>query len=101
MTDLELAVIEELVRFERVVATARRGSNIKLGDIALDSASFLTILWDLTTYCIESWDTPEIRRLCVAERQVPRLDGYVTRLFNREREHRAPRLAIKVRSAIK
>jgi hypothetical protein len=94
MTDLELAVIEELVRFERVVATAHRGSNRKLGDIILDSASFLTILRDLSTYCIESWDTPEIRRICGAERQVPRLDGYVTRLFNRERKHRAPRLGL-------
>jgi hypothetical protein len=94
MTELELAVVDELNRFERLVASARRGSTIKLLGITLVGDSFVSIFRDLTTYCIESSDTPEIRRICLAERQTSRLDGYVTRLFSRGRKHRAPRLGL-------
>jgi hypothetical protein len=92
MTELELAVIDELIRFERLVAAARRGSTIKLGDTVLVADSFVSIFRDLTTYCIESWDTRDYRRVCLIERQLMRLGGHATRLFNRERKHRAPRL---------
>jgi hypothetical protein len=90
MTVLELGVIDELIRFETLVAAARRGSPITLGGITLTSDSFDSIFRDLTTYCIENWDTRDYRRVCLVERQVMRLGGYVTRLFNRERKHRSP-----------
>jgi hypothetical protein len=91
MTELELAVIDELIRFERLVAAARRGSTIKLVNITLVAQSFVSIFRDLTPYCITNWDTRDYRRVCLVERQVMRLGGYVTRLFNRERKHRTPR----------
>ena len=90
MTELELAVIDELIRFERLVGAARRRGIITLGGITLTADSFVSIFRDLTTYCIENWDTHDYRRVCLVERQVMRLGGHVTRLFNRERKHRAP-----------
>jgi hypothetical protein len=90
MTELELAVIDELIRFERLVGAARRRGIITLGGITLTADSFASIFRDLTTYCIENWDTYDYRRICLVERQVMRLGGHVTRLFNRERKHRAP-----------
>jgi hypothetical protein len=87
MTELDLAVIDELIRFERLVAAARRGTTITLGGINLTTDSFVSIFQDLTTYCVEIWDTRDYRRICLVERQVMRLGGYVTRLFNRERRH--------------
>lgn len=90
MTELELAVIDELIRFERLVGAARRRGIITLGGITLTADSFVSIFRDLTTYCIENWDTYDYRRICLVERQVMRLGGHVTRLFNRERKHRAP-----------
>jgi hypothetical protein len=92
MTELELAVIDELIGFERRVAAARRGSTIKLGNITLAGDAFVAIFRDLTTYCIENWDTRDYRCVCLVERQVSRLGGYMTRVFNRERKHRASRL---------
>ena len=91
-TDLEMAVIDELIRFERVVATARGGTTITFDDIALDGDSFLSIFRDLTTYCVESWDTENYRRICLAERQVGRLTGCVISLFNRQRKFHLPPL---------
>jgi TniQ len=90
MTELELAVIHELIRFERLVAVARRGSTITLGGITLTADSFVSIFRDLTTYCIENWDTRDYRRVCLVERQVMRLGGHMTRLFSRERKQRTP-----------
>jgi hypothetical protein len=90
MTELELAVINELIQLERLVGAARRGSTITLGGITLTADSFVSIFRDLTTYCIENWDARDYRRICLVERQVMRLGGHVTRLFNRERRHRAP-----------
>jgi hypothetical protein len=65
MTELELAVIDELIRFERLVAAARRGSTIKLLDITLVGDSFVSIFRDLTTYCIANWDTRDYRPVCL------------------------------------
>jgi hypothetical protein len=90
MTKIELAVIDELIRFERLVGAARRGSTITLGGITLTADSFVSIFRDLTTYCIKNWDTRDYRRVCLVERQVMRLGGHVTQLFNRERKHRTP-----------
>jgi hypothetical protein len=92
--DLEIAVIDELIRFERVVATARGGILINFGDVTLDGHSFLSIFRDLTTYCVESWDTEDYRRICLAERQVGRLPGFDTSIFNRERKQHSQRLRI-------
>jgi hypothetical protein len=88
-TDLEIAVIEELISFERMVATARPGSPVEFGDcdVVLDGDAFVSIFRDLTTYCVEAWDTKNYRRICLAERQVGRLPGGATRLFQRERRH--------------
>lgn len=77
MTEIELAVIDELIRFERLVAAARRGSIITLGGFTLTADSFASIFRDLTTYCIENWDTRDYRRVCLVERQVMRLGGYL------------------------
>jgi hypothetical protein len=93
-TALEIDVIGELIRFERVLATARSGITSNYGDIELDGDSFLSIFRDLTTYCVESWDTQDYRRICPAERQSTRLPGYVTSIFNRHRKHHVPRLGI-------
>jgi hypothetical protein len=90
MTELELAVIDKLIRFERLVAAARRSSIIILGGITLTADSFVSIFRDLATYCIEIWDMRDYRRVCLVERQVTRLGGYMTRLFSRERKHRTP-----------
>lgn len=90
MIELELAVIHELIRFERLVAAARRGSTITLGGITLTADSFISIFRDLTTYCIENWDTRDYRRVCLVERQVMRLGGHMTQLFSRERKQRTP-----------
>jgi hypothetical protein len=49
MTEPELAVIDELIRFERLVAAARRGRAITLGGITLTADSFVSIFRDLTT----------------------------------------------------
>jgi hypothetical protein len=91
-TELDLAVIDEFIRFERFVVAARRRSTIRLGDITLAGNSFVSIFRDLTTYCIANWDTSDYRRVCLVERQVSRLGGYMTGLFNRERKHCVPRL---------
>jgi hypothetical protein len=93
-TEHETAVIGALVRFERIVATACGGTTIHIGDIALDGEAFLTIFRDLTTYCVESWDTKDYRRICLAERQVGRLPGFATSIFNRERKQHLQRLGI-------
>lgn len=90
MTELEVAVIDELIRFERLVAAARRCRAITLGGITLAADSFISIFRDLTTYCIEIWDTRDYRRICLVERQAMRLGGHMTRLFNHERKHRTP-----------
>jgi hypothetical protein len=89
-----MAVIGELIKFERVIATARPGGLAEFGDIGLDGDSFMTIFRDLTTYCVESWDTKDYRRISLTERQLTRLSGRVIGIFNRERKHRAGRLEI-------
>jgi hypothetical protein len=93
-TDLEMAVIGELIRFERVVATAHPGSPVEFGDIDVGGDSFLSIFRDLTTYCVESWDTKDYRRICLVERQVGRLPGGLTGIFQRARKHHARRLGL-------
>jgi hypothetical protein len=80
-TDLEAAVIGELIRFERVVATARAGRFVEFGDIDLDGDSFLSIFRVLTTYCIEAWDTKDYRQICLVERQVSRPSGQRAEYF--------------------
>ena len=92
--DLEMAVIGELVKFERVVASARAGCPVALDEIALDGDSFLSVFSDLTTYCVETWHTEDYRRICLAERQVGRLPGSVTGIFQRARKHHTPRLGL-------
>jgi hypothetical protein len=92
--DLEVAVISELIRFERVVATARPGRPIEFGEFALDGDTFLSIFRDLTTYCVETWYTRDYRRICLAERQVGRLPGSVTGIFQRARKHHTPRVGL-------
>jgi hypothetical protein len=77
-----------------VVATARPGSPVEVGDVALDGESFVSIFRDLTTYCVKSWDTKDYRRICLAERQVGRFPGDVTGIFQRARKHHAQRLAL-------
>jgi hypothetical protein len=72
MTELEVAVIDELIQFERLVAAARRGRASTLGGITLAADSLVSIFRDLTTYCIEIWDTRDYRRICLVERQAMR-----------------------------
>jgi hypothetical protein len=93
-TDIDIAVLDELIRFERTVATARPGSPVELGDIVLDGDSFVSIFRDLTIYCVESWETKDYRRICLAERQVGRLPGAATQIFRRERKHHQQRLGL-------
>ena len=87
-------MIGELISFELVVATACPGSPVEVGDVALDGESFVSIFRDFTTYCVESWDTKDYRRICLAERQVGRLPGNVTGIFQRASKHHAQRLGL-------
>ncbi len=92
--DLEMAVIGELIKFERTVATARPGCAVAIDEIALDGDSFLSVFGDLTTYCVETWHTRDFRRICLAERQVGRLPGSVTSIFRRARKYHTPRVGL-------
>ena len=84
-----------MIKFERMVASARPGRPVDFGGVVLDGDAFVTTFRDLTTYCVESWDTKDHRRICLAERQVGRLPGAATRLFQRERKQHQPRLGLR------
>jgi len=64
MTELEAALVDELLRFEKLMASARRGSTIKLLDITLFGESFVSIFRDLPTHCTDNWDRRDCR--CVS-----------------------------------
>jgi hypothetical protein len=92
LTALESAIASQLRAFERDIEMASRGRPPASSAGTLTASSFLTVVQDLLTFAVETWQTDKYRAARTIDQQSDHMDFYAATLFRHE-----PSRQLKVR----